>query len=175
MIEDCSAADCAGMLAVINEAASVYRGVIPADCWHDPYMSEDELDDEISAGVAFRGWFDQDAGLIGVMGAQPVQDVLLIRHAYVRPDWQGRNIGSALIHDLLAGADRQVLVGTWAAASWAVGFYQKHGFELTAPAEKDRLLRRYWTIPDRQIETSVVLVKKSAVDVFPDGDHLPTV
>jgi N-acetylglutamate synthase-like GNAT family acetyltransferase len=97
--------------------------------------------------------------LIGVMGAQPVADVLLIRHAYISTSWQRQGVGSALIGDLLASAAQPVLVGTWAAAVWAIGFYQKHGFDLASEAEKDRLLRLYWRIPERQIETSVVLVK----------------
>ena len=147
------------MLAVINEAADAYRGIIPADRWHDPYMGPEELRGEISAGVAFRGEFDTDAGLIGAMGAQPVSDVLLIRHAYIRTDWQRRGVGSSLIADLLARAEKPVLVGTWAAATWAIEFYRKHGFDLATQVEKDRLLRRYWRIPERQIENSVVLVK----------------
>jgi GNAT superfamily N-acetyltransferase len=159
MIADCGTADFHDMLAIINEAAEAYRGIIPADRWHDPYMGAEELTGEISAGVTFRGWFDAAAGLVGVMGAQPVDDVLLIRHAYIKIEWQRRGVGSVLIRDLLARAEKPVLVGTWAAAVWAIGFYQKHGFDLTTDAEKDRLLRRYWRIPERQIETSVVLAR----------------
>lgn len=159
MIADCQAADFDNMLAVINEAAASYRDIIPADRWHDPYMGSAELNGEISAGVSFRGYVDAAAGLIGVMGTQPVSDVLLIRHAYISTSWQRQGIGSALIGDLLASAAQPVLVGTWAAAVWAIGFYQKHGFDLASEAEKDRLLRLYWRIPERQIETSVVLVK----------------
>lgn len=159
MIADCVAADMDAMLSVINDAAEAYRGVIPADRWHDPYMSRDELAGEIAAGVAFRGAYDEDDGLIGVMGAQRVADVTLIRHAYVRTGRQGRGVGSALIGDLLARVRPPVLVGTWASASWAIAFYSGHGFEQVGPAEKDRLLRTYWRIPERQIETSVVLVK----------------
>jgi GNAT superfamily N-acetyltransferase len=159
MIVDCVEADFDDMLAVINEGAAAYRGIIPPDRWHEPYMGCDELRGEISAGIAFRGWFDVAEGLVGVMGAQPVSDVLLIRHAYVKTKWQRQGVGSALIQDLLARAAQPVLVGTWAAAAWAIGFYQKHGFDLVAEAEKDRLLRLYWHIPDRQIKTSVVLVK----------------
>lgn len=159
MIADCTEADFDDMLAVINDGAEAYRGIIPPDRWHEPYMDWDELGGEISAGVAFRGWFDGTGGLIGVMGAQPVSDVMLIRHSYIRTDWQRRGIGSALIRDLLARADNPVLVGTWAAAVWAVEFYQYHGFAQVSEAEKDRLLRLYWRIPERQIETSVVLAK----------------
>jgi GNAT superfamily N-acetyltransferase len=137
--------------AIVNAAAEAYRGVIPADCWHEPYMPAAELDGEIDAGVAFWGY--DDDGLLGVMGIQPVRDVELIRHAYVRPEAQGRGIGGALLEHLLRSATRPVLVGTWAAAEWAIGFYRAHGFEL---ASKD-LLRTYWSIPERQIETSVVL------------------
>jgi len=159
VIAACTDADFDAVLAVVNDGAVAYRGIIPADRWHDPYMSAEQLRREIAAGVAFRGWFDTEEGLVGVMGAQPVADVVLIRHAYVRTGWQGRGIGSALVRDLLAGTAGPILVGTWAAAAWAVGFYRKHGFEPTSAAEKDRLLRRYWTIPERQIETSVVLAK----------------
>jgi len=160
MIKDCVESDLDDMQVVINNGAEVYRGIIPADRWHEPYMGRDELNNEIAAGVVFRGWFDETAGLLGVMGAQPVLDVLLIRHAYIKSDRQRDGLGSALIGDLLATADRTVLVGTWAAAVWAVEFYQKHGFDLTTTSEKDRLLRRYWCIPERQIETSVVLMKQ---------------
>ena len=159
MIADCAAADFDDMLAVINEGAAAYRGIIPVDCWHDPYMNRKELSGEISAGVAFRGHIDAAAGLIGVMGAQKVSDVVLIRHAYIKTTWQRQGIGSALIGDLLARVEKPVLVGTWAAAVWAIGFYQKQGFDLASEAEKDRLLRLYWRIPERQIENSVVLVK----------------
>ena len=159
MIKDCVEIDLDDMLKVINDGAEAYRGIIPADRWHEPYMGRDELKSEIAAGVVFRGCFDETEGLLGVMGAQPVLDVLLIRHAYIKSDRQRDGLGSALIGDLLAMADRTVLVGTWSAAVWAVGFYQKHGFDLTTTVEKDRLLRRYWDIPERQIETSVVLMK----------------
>lgn len=156
MIRRCGPADVPAMLAIINDAAQAYRGVIPADRWHDPYMPEDELRGEIAAGVVFWG---AEAGgrLAGVMGLQEVQDVALIRHAYVATAVRGEGIGGELLRHLLAQTDRPVLVGTWAAATWAIRFYEKHGFALTSPAEKERLLRKYWSIPDRQIETSVVL------------------
>ena len=157
MIRDCLAADFDAMIQVINDGAQAYRGIIPPDRWHDPYMPTDELGAEISAGVSFRGWFDAETGLVGVMGLQPVRDVLLIRHAYVRTDRRRAGIGSALIADLLERTDRPVLIGTWAAAKWAVTFYKNHDFELVSETEKNRLLKAYWTIPDRQIETSVVL------------------
>lgn len=145
------------ILFIINDAAEAYRGVIPPDRWHEPYMSGEELDREIAAGVAFRGWDDPASGLTGVMGAQDVRDVTLIRHAYVRTAHQGRGIGGRLLEALLADTDRPMLVGTWLAAEWAIRFYERHGFRRTGRAETTRLLRAYWTIPPRQIETSVVL------------------
>jgi GNAT superfamily N-acetyltransferase len=151
LIRRCDDADRDAILEIVNAAAEAYRGVIPADRWHDPYMPAAELDEEIAAGVAFWGYEDEQ--LLGVMGIQPVRDVELIRHAYVRPDTQGRGVGGALLEHLLRAATRPVLVGTWAAAEWAIRFYRNHGFE---PASQD-LLRTYWTIPERQIATSVVL------------------
>jgi len=141
---------------IINAAAEAYRGIIPADRWHDPYMSLPELDSEISAGVAFWA-YDNDGEVIGVMGIQPVRDVDLIRHAYVRPGNQRRGIGAALISHIRSMSSRQMLVGTWAAATWAIAFYQQHGFEVVPADQKTALLKSYWTIPERQIETSVVL------------------
>jgi GNAT superfamily N-acetyltransferase len=147
------------LLAIINDAAQVYRGVIPADRWHDPYMSADHLRAEIDAGVRFFG-YEADGELLGVMGIQDVDDVTLIRHAYVRPTAQRAGVGGRLLRSLLAkAAGRPVLIGTWADAAWAVAFYEKHGFSVVAPAEKTRLLRRYWDIPERQVETSVVLAQ----------------
>jgi len=156
MIRDFYAADFDSVLSVINDAAKVYRGVIPADRFHDPYMSAHALSAEIAARVAFRV-MEKDETVIGAMGAQLVKDVLLIRHAYVRKEYQGQGIGSALIGDLLAQASAPVLVGTWAAASWAIDFYRRHGFERVQEAEKNRLLETYWSIPGEQIESSVVL------------------
>jgi GNAT superfamily N-acetyltransferase len=152
----CADEDVASIHRVINDGAAAYRGVIPADCWHEPYMTEDELRREIAHGVSFAGSFDDD-DLVGVMGVQDVGDVTLVRHAYVRTARQGGGIGGALLRHLLAGSERPVLVGTWAAASWAIGFYERYGFRLVADPTRAELLRTYWTIPDRQIETSVVL------------------
>jgi GNAT superfamily N-acetyltransferase len=144
------------MLAIINSAAVAYRGVIPADRWHEPYMPPDELEHEIATGVAF--WcYEAEGELVGVMGIQPVRDVVLIRHAYVLPGSQGRGIGGELLEHLRSLTTRRILIGTWAAAEWAIRFYQRHGFELASPEQKGELLKTYWTIPDRQIETSVVL------------------
>jgi GNAT superfamily N-acetyltransferase len=144
------------LLDVINAGAQAYCGVIPGDCWHEPYMSSRELARELEDGVRFWGWED-GGSLVGVMGRQDLGEVILIRHAYVHPDWQRRGIGAQLLTHLLAGVDIPVLVGTWAAAHWAIGFYEKNGFALVSHQEKERLLRTYWTITDRQIETSVVL------------------
>ena len=156
MIRDCGPDDFKAMVEIINDAAAAYRGVIPADCWHEPYMAADELRRELDAGVNFRG-FVHDGGLHGVMGVQRVRDVVLIRHAYVRTTRRNRGIGSRLLDDLLAAITDPVLVGTWAAATWAIRFYRKRGFRLTTERQKGELLRDYWSIPARQIETSVVL------------------
>jgi GNAT superfamily N-acetyltransferase len=161
MIRDCTPADVDAVFAVIDDAAQAYRGAIPADRWHEPYMPAAELAAEIAAGVAFRLWVEDGPNggerVTGVMGGQPVQDVFLIRHAYVRTARRRQGIGAALLADLVQRTDRPVLIGTWAAAAWAVRFYEKHGFRQVTPAEKDRLLRRYWTVPQRQIAASVVL------------------
>jgi GNAT superfamily N-acetyltransferase len=148
------------VLAIVNAAAEAYRGVIPEDRWHEPYMSAEELDREIAAGVVFWGIDDEAGELAGVMGIQAVRDVDLIRHAYVRPGLQGGGIGRRLLEDLVAKAERPLLVGTWAAAEWAVRFYERNGFERVTTAEKDRLLTTYWDIPERQVETSVVLAHR---------------
>jgi N-acetylglutamate synthase-like GNAT family acetyltransferase len=156
-IRRCGDADVPAMFVIINDAAQAYRGVIPADRWHEPYMPEAELRAEIAAGVVFWG-AEREGRLVGVMGLQDVLDVALIRHAYVATAARSEGIGGALLRHLVDQTDRPLLVGTWAAATWAIRFYERHGFALTSPAEKERLLRRYWSIPDRQIETSVVLV-----------------
>jgi GNAT superfamily N-acetyltransferase len=155
-IRSCHADERAAILAIVNAAAEVYRGVIPADRWHVPYMPAAQLDEEIAAGVTFWG-YEQDGTLIGVMGFQPVRDVDLIRHAYVLPGNQQRGVGGALLKRLRQTSALQLLVGTWAAADWAIRFYQRHGFALVSPERKAALLKMYWTIPERQIETSVVL------------------
>ena len=158
-IRQCRADEQAEILQIINSAAEAYRGVIPADRWHEPYMSESELEREIDGGVVFWGYEDADAALVGVMGIQPVRDVDLIRHAYVRPGLQQRGIGGELLAYLRDASNRPMLVGTWADATWAIRFYERNGFALVSEAEKTMLLRRYWTIPERQIETSVVLAE----------------
>jgi len=145
------------MFAVINDAAVAYRGAIPADRWHEPYMPMSELREEIAAGVAFWG-IVEESGLEAVMGLQLVKDVALVRHAYTRTARQGRGHGKTLLEHVLAQTDRPVLIGTWRAATWAIGFYQAHGFTLVDDTTKERLLREYWSIPPRQVEESVVLV-----------------
>jgi GNAT superfamily N-acetyltransferase len=155
-IRSCRADDRDAILAIVNAAAEAYRGVIPADRWNEPYMPADELDGEISAGVAFWG-YEVDRALVGVMGIQPMRDVDLIRHAYVLPGCQGRGVGRALLEFLRSLSTRRMLVGTWAAAEWAIRFYRRHGFELVSREQKTALLNTYWTIPARQVDTSVVL------------------
>jgi GNAT superfamily N-acetyltransferase len=159
-IRPCRAADVEAIFAIVNVAAEAYRDVIPADRWHEPYMPINELEDELTAGVEFWGYED-DGPLVGVMGIQDVGEVDLIRHAYVLPGLQGRGIGSALLERLTRDGTRPLLVGTWAAAEWAIRFYERHGFEPVGRQRSAELLRKYWDIPERQIETSVVLAKPS--------------
>jgi GNAT superfamily N-acetyltransferase len=144
------------ILAIINAAAAAYRGAIPADRWHEPYMDRGELEREIAQGVVFWG-YEVDDALVGVMGIQAVGDVDLIRHAYVLPASQRTGVGRELLEHLRRLSTRRMLVGTWAAADWAIRFYRRNGFEPVSPERKTLLLQTYWTIPDRQIETSVVL------------------
>jgi N-acetylglutamate synthase-like GNAT family acetyltransferase len=156
MIRPCDDSEFETIYEIVNDAAQAYRGVIPKDCWKEPYMPKDELRHEMATGVVFWG-YEEDGEVVGVMGLQPVQDVALIRHAYVRTARQNQGIGGELLSHLRTLTDRPILVGTWAAAVWAIRFYEKHGFRLVSPEEKDRLLQKYWSIPERQIETSVVL------------------
>jgi N-acetylglutamate synthase-like GNAT family acetyltransferase len=141
---------------IINDAAQAYKGVIPEDRWQEPYMPLAELKAQVAGGVSFWG-AEHRGKLAGVMGIQPVQDITLIRHAYVRTEFRNRGIGGDLLKHLRRLAPGPVLVGTWSAADWAIAFYEKFGFRKVIPAEKDRLLKKYWTIPARQVETSVVL------------------
>jgi len=157
-VRPCREDDRGELLEIVNAAAEAYRGVIPTDRWRDPYMDAAELDREIAAGVRFWGC-EAQGRLAGVMGIQAVRDVDLIRHAYVHPDAQGEGVGRRLLEHLLASAQRPMLVGTWAAAEWAIRFYRRNGFEPVTTEQKDRLLKRYWTIPERQVETSVVLAR----------------
>lgn len=157
MIRLCSERDIDTIYEVINESARAYEGYIPDDCYHQPYMPQDELRSEIAAGVVFYG-YEEDGSLVGVMGIQDKGPVTLVRHAYTRTERRGEGIGSKLLEHLLGITTKPVMIGTWRGATWAVMFYQKHGFKLAGEEDKDRLLREYWSIPHRQVETSVVLV-----------------
>ena len=156
MIRRCETSDFATILHIINDGAQAYKGIIPSDRWTEPYMPDTKLQHEIADGVIFWG-YEQNGTLAGVMGIQQVQDVSLIRHAYVLTSSQKLGIGGKLLIHLLAVTPGPVLVGAWADATWAIQFYQRHSFQLTTPTEKERLLTTYWKIPTRQIETSVVL------------------
>ena len=156
MMRRCDDGDFEVIWAIINDGARAYKGMIPADRWTEPYMSREELRRQIDEGVVFWG-YEETGTLVAVMGIQQVQDVTLIRHAYVRTSLQKRGIGAQLLSHLRGLTNTPVLIGTWADAVWAIQFYEKHGFQLVGPPEKDRLLSTYWSIPERQIETSVVL------------------
>ena len=163
MIRRCDNKDFEIVCSIINEAAQVYKGVIPKDRWKIPYMSKEELKHEINAGVEFWG-YEANGRLLGIMGIQHVQDVTLIRHAYVRQKEQNQGVGTKLLFELCGQTDRPILIGTWAAAAWAIHFYQKHGFKQVPPQQKNRLLEKYWSIPARQVETSVVLADRKWFD-----------
>jgi GNAT superfamily N-acetyltransferase len=155
-IRKSATADRAAMLAIINDAAQAYRGVIPADRWHEPYMPAAELESEIAAGVVF--WVAEEGGqMLGVMGIQDKGEVALVRHAYVTTKLQGKGVGTKLLRHVEGLTGKPVLIGTWAAATWAIEFYRRNGYTVVSNSEKDRLLRKFWSIPARQIETSVVL------------------
>jgi GNAT superfamily N-acetyltransferase len=163
MIRKCDDTDFETIYEIINDGAQAYKGVIPADRLKEPYMDRDELRHEIEADVEFWGY--EEAGeLLGVMGIQHVLDVTLIRHAYVRTARQKKGIGGKLLLHLRTMTSRPILIGTWAAASWAIRFYENHGFRVVTVEEKNRLLKKYWSIPDRQIETSVVLAEENWSD-----------
>jgi GNAT superfamily N-acetyltransferase len=155
VIRACSAADAPQIFAIVNDAAQAYKGIIPADRWHDPYMPMEQLQSEMAAGVRFCGY--EEGGLLGVMGIQDRGDVDLIRHAYVRTASRNKGIGRQLLEYLEATSEKPVLIGTWAAATWAIRFYEKNGYRLLSREDTVRLLKKYWSIPDRQVETSVVL------------------
>ena len=156
MIRECTDSDLNSIFEIINDAAQAYKGVIPNDCWSEPYMPFEELRHEIEDGVVFWG-LERDGQLLGVMGIQDRGDVTLIRHAYVRARGQKQGIGTRLLRRLEGMAEKPLLVGTWADALWAISFYEKNGYTLVSEEEKYRLLRKYWSIPERQVETSVVL------------------
>jgi GNAT superfamily N-acetyltransferase len=165
MIRKCNDGDFETLSSIVNDAAQAYKGVIPADCWHEPYMSREHLRHEMDSGVAFWG-YEENGTLLGVMSIQDVQDVTLIRHAYVRTAYRNHGVGGKLISHLMTLISRPALVGTWADAVWAVRFYEKHGFRLVSREEKDRLLGKYWSISDRQTETSVVLADQKWFDTL---------
>jgi GNAT superfamily N-acetyltransferase len=160
MIRSCTDKDLLDMYTVINDAAHAYRAVIPPECWKEPYMPVDELRAEVAAGVHFLGYQLGDQ-LVGVMGLQNVLDVALIRHAYVRTAYRNQGIGGQLLAELRSQTQRPLLVGTWAAARWAIRFYQKHGFRLTSDPIKQQLLNKYWSLPASQVEASVVLTESA--------------
>lgn len=160
MIRCCNEQDFEQIWTIINDGAQAYQGVIPEDRLSDPYMSKDELRHEMAAGIVFWGVEDNKI-MVGVMGIQSVQDVTLIRHAYVRTPHQKKGIGKQLLSHLRTLTSTPVLIGTWADASWAIHFYEKDGFQIVSPQQKDQLLRKYWTVPERQIETSVVLADQT--------------
>ena len=159
MIRRCTDSEFEVILEIINDGAQAYKGVIPADCWHEPYMSREELKHEIEDRVSFWG-FENEATLIGVMGIQDKGDVTLIRHAYMRSNKRNQGIGTRLLHFLEAAIEKPILIGTWADATWAVAFYEKNGYRLLPEEEKNQLLKKYWNIPERQVMTSLVLANK---------------
>jgi len=159
MIRQSAEADHETILAIVNDAARAYRGVIPADRWHDPYMPADELAREIAAGVAF--WVaEEDGRVLGVMGIQDKGDVALVRHAYVASNLQKKGVGTTLLRHVEGLTSKPILIGTWASASWAIDFYRRNGYTVVSDQDKDRLLQTYWSIPARQVETSVVLADR---------------
>ena len=160
MIRKCEESDFNTIFEIINDAAQAYKGIIPQDRWHEPYMSDAELRAQIKDGIVFWG-LERSGQLLGVMGIQDKGDVTLIRHAYVLSRAQNRGIGKKLLQHLQSMTEKPILIGTWAAASWAVSFYQKNGYKLVSEEEKNRLLKRYWSIPKRQVETSVVLANQT--------------
>jgi GNAT superfamily N-acetyltransferase len=165
VIRICDNSDFEIIHSIINEAAEAYNGIIPEDRWKDPYMSRDELKHEIDDGVVFWG-YEEDDELVGVMGIQKLRDLTLIRHAYVRTARQNQGVGEKLLSELRRQTDRPILIGTWADAVWAIRFYEKNGFRLVSPEEKDRLLKNYWSIPGRQVETSSVLADQKWFDLL---------
>jgi len=167
MIRQCDDRDFETIYSIINNASQAYKGIIPGDRWKEPYMSKEELRHEIDDGVIFWG-YEEDGEMIGVMGIQEVQDITLIRHAYVRTTRRNQGIGGKLLAFLREQTTRPILLGTWADAIWAIRFYEKHGFRLVSREEKDRLLKKYWSIPERQIETSVVLTDQKWFDIRHD-------
>ena len=160
MIRECNEADFKTIFEIVNDGAQAYKGVIPGDRWKEPYMPSEELKSEIEDGVVFWG-LEHDGQLLGVMGIQEKEEVTLIRHSYVRTQTQKLGIGTKLLHHLESMTGKPVLIGTWAASFWAISFYEKNGYTLVSEEEKNRLLLKYWSIPERQVETSVVLANQT--------------
>lgn len=156
MIRQCDESDFERIYEIINDAAKAYRGHIPENCWHEPYMSRDELSRQIQDGITFWG-AEQNSQLAGVMGIQEKEDVTLIRHAYILTKVWRQGIGTDLLRRMEKATEKPILIGTWANATWAISFYQKSGYQLVSEAKKNLLLKKYWIIPEIQIETSVVL------------------
>jgi N-acetylglutamate synthase-like GNAT family acetyltransferase len=167
MIRQCKESDLSAIFEIINDAAQAYKGIIPDDRWHDPYMTFEELRHEIEAGVIFWG-MERDGRLIGVMGIQDRGEVALIRHAYVRTHAQKQGTGKRLLRHLERMTEKPILIGTWADALWAISFYEKNGYTVVSEKEKNHLLRKYWSIPERQVETSVVLASQELNTAQPD-------
>ena len=157
MISEYKKTDTSKILHIINEASLKYKGVIPDNCWNEPYMSEQELIGEFNDGVRMYGYHNNNT-LIGVIGIQKVKDVILIRHAYTLSSYQGKGVGSALLEYLLKKyKNSRLLVGTWKNATWAIQFYKKFDFILRTKEETALLLKKYWKIPTKQIKNSIVL------------------
>ena len=158
MIQLCGVNDIETIYDIINDAAQAYKGIIPKDRYKEPYMTLEELNEEINDGVLFWG-YEIDNEIVGVMGLQEKGEVSLIRHAYVRTDQRSKGIGGHLLSFLITDTDtdKTILIGTWESAFWAIGFYEKHGFQVVSKESKENLLRQYWHVPDEQIQTSVVL------------------
>jgi GNAT superfamily N-acetyltransferase len=165
VLRPCENKDFESICSIVNDAAKAYKGVIPEDRWKEPYMSQEELKHEIDQGVVFWG-YEEGGELIGVMGIQHIQDVTLIRHAYVRTKRQNQGVGAKLLSSLRRRTNYPILIGTWADAVWAISFYEKHGFRIVSQGYKDLLLKKYWSIPERQVETSVVLAEQKWFDPF---------
>ena len=163
MVRRCTADDLGSMYEIINDAAQAYKGIIPADRWHDPYMPLGELEAEIADGVVFWG-YESEHGLAGVMGIQDKGPVHLIRHAYVRTCERSKGIGTRLLRHLEGLTTAPILIGTWAAAAWAIRFYEKNGYRQLSRTDTERLLKQYWSIPERQVTTSVVLANRTWQD-----------
>jgi N-acetylglutamate synthase-like GNAT family acetyltransferase len=171
MIRKCTDSDFEGIYGVINEAAQAYKGVIPNDRWHEPYMPRIQLRKEIEDGVCFWG-IEEGRALVGVMGIQDKGEVCLIRHAYVKTNCRNMGMGTRLLRHLESMTEKPILIGTWSDATWAIRFYQKNGYRLLREAEKNDLLTKYWNIPERQVETSVVLAdRKWSADHPGAPDH----